>query len=199
MKKLLASVVLGVTVLTAGVAQADNGAYLGLSLGKAQYSGNIYQDYSSAIVGREDKPTGGLFFGGYQFNSKFAIETGFGVMGDYVEVHSYKLGSSTYRYNYDANAVVVYTAAKGMLELGSNFSLYGKIGVSGSNAMYKNTSGNYTSNTSNIHYTVMGAIGAEYQISDHFAMGLEYSNFGKINKIQNLSVSHVGINARYKF
>ncbi len=188
--------VIGVALMVAGAAQAEKGAYLGASLGQSKYSGSFSKGWS--VVNANDKPTGGLFFGGYQFDSKFAIESGFGVMGAYTGTAAYQLDRSNFRYHFYENAVVVYAAAKGTIDLGSNFSLYGKAGMSGNNSIYKE-SGRAKSDNDKIKYNAMGAIGVQYQIAPHFIVGLEYANFGKIIKGAEMSVSHLGVNGRYQF
>lgn len=185
MNKIISISLAAAIALLAVPSFASGQAYVGVSLGQSNYTlasgDDVYFNQGKTPISR-------IIFGGFEFNPYLAIEGGRGRFGDqkrYVR-GGYQSTNSYYDYTLDANTI--YGAAKGMIPLGSQFSLYAKLGITFN-----------TSNYNSFKRNALLATGLDWQLSQHITMGLEYANYGKISKYSDLEVSTFGLTGRYNF
>lgn len=113
----------------AGIAQ-DGQFYVGIGLGQAEANG-VCDDIRAIVAGLgtvsscDEKDTAWKLFGGYQFNRHFALEA------SYFDYGSISASGQTFgvpfRLTGDTSAFGV--AGVGILPLGNQFSLFGKVGL----------------------------------------------------------------------
>lgn len=163
-----------VVISTACAADNDSNWYAGVGIGRAK----IDKPYTR--VGRlntlEKTKTGYKAFGGYRFNSNFAVEVAF---NDF-RVHS---GSGIdengfINPNPDAWKFSTYSlSAVGMLPLGNDFSALGKIGLAPGRMSEFDSDG--TRATSKRKSILLG-VGVNYDINKMMFVRAEYEHFGKV-------------------
>lgn len=96
---------------------SEPAAYGGLGFAKHSFD----DDGQFRGFSRDDKDDGLHLFGGYRFNRNFAVELSARYLGEYT------VRSNTLSYKSEFTGITV--GAVGMLPLGDNFSLYGRVGL----------------------------------------------------------------------
>jgi OmpA-OmpF porin, OOP family len=146
MKKILATTVLSISVLTAMNAQASApGIYITGQLGYSNNRMDIKADNVIPLNDVSNNNLAGRVAIGYQFNQNFAIEAGYlrTSQKNTTLVYLNRRESTTVdtggKITYNQNAVDL--VAKGILPINNNLNLYGKLGVA-----YLTTQGNLTLN-----------------------------------------------------
>jgi OOP family OmpA-OmpF porin len=110
----------GLALSSGAFAQAKNtetGFYIGASVGQSTAD----CDTSGTTLSCDDTDTAYKVFGGYKFNKNLAVEAGYAPLGE--------VNASGGGVNITAEANVWDLVAVGMLPLGNNFSIFGKLGV----------------------------------------------------------------------
>jgi OmpA-OmpF porin, OOP family len=144
------------------LAHADGG-YAGLSVGSAEQKKSVA--FSSTNVDRtKDTTTAFKLLAGYQFNPTFGLEAGW--------VHH---GSSDVKLSGSVATLkpeTFYAAGTATLPLGSQFSLFGKLGLANNRAKINGSSENNTE--------VFAGAGLSYAFTPTVAGVVEYEDFGKV-------------------
>jgi OmpA-OmpF porin, OOP family len=94
----------------------DAGFYAGLHIGQSSV-----KDGCEGLTSCDDEDTGWKILGGYQFNRHLAVELGYSDLG---EISGVDTGVPV-----TAEATVFDLVAVGILPVGNNFSVYGKLGM----------------------------------------------------------------------
>lgn len=129
---------------------------------------------------------------GYQFNPYFGLEGGF-------TYSPLSVANSTFSNNVNANYYSVDVAAKGLLPLSREFSLYGKAGLSEN--WYSTTisaGGLSASGTGDSAGAIFG-LGAQFNISRNWSLHLEddYTVLFNADGVSNPNIAMIGFG--YKF
>jgi len=143
-KSLVAAAVAVCSVGTATAYAADNGFYLGGSLGFSRYHDSI-----NGVSG-DGTPFSGKVFGGYQINRYMGVEAGYADLG--------RVDNSTGNINGHAE----YLDAVGTLPLGDRFSLLGSAGFA--HVGFDTSAGDGSGNGLKL------GVGAEYALTENVAL-----------------------------
>jgi OOP family OmpA-OmpF porin len=148
-------ILIAVAVVAAGLVSAVDahaeGLYLGGGLGAPHFGSGVNG------IGGEGSGLSGKLFGGYQLNPNFALEAGAAALGHIDNANGKVHGHA------------VYLDAVGLLPLGANFSLLGRVGVSRVNLD--------TSNGDDAGTGLKLGVGAEYALGHNVALRGEYENY----------------------
>jgi OOP family OmpA-OmpF porin len=170
-------------LLTGPALAQDTGFYIGGAVGQANMDGAC--EGLPAGVSCDDKDTAWRVFGGYQFNRNFAAELGYANLG---EATASGLGVS---------AAVEVTAwdlvAVGLLPLGSNFSVYGKLGMySGEAELTSNVGISEEDSGSDITF----GVGVRYDFTRNLGVRAEWQRYNDVND-EALDVMSIGVLWRF--
>lgn len=145
----------GAILLTLGMtadALADNGLYAGASIGQATI------DACDGVANCDDEDTSWKIIGGWQLNPNLALEAGW---VDFGEV-SGSIGGSKVSAEVDGWTL----AAKGILPLNEQFSLFGKFGA----IMWDVKGGGAASGVSDDGTDLMYGLGAQYMLTNRLGI-----------------------------
>jgi opacity protein-like surface antigen len=177
-KKLSATIVLAAcAAATLPAWAADNGAYVGLSAGKADWKA----DSINGVTG-DNSGTAGKVFGGYQFNKNLGLELGYADLGKFG-------GAGTG----SARAHATSLDAVGMVPLGdSAFSAIGRVGVANTRTRTSIAGVDSSSSGSNLK----AGLGVQYNLSKNAGVRAEWERyrakeFGEKNNIDLATVGFV--------
>ena len=148
-----AAALAALSVQAQGPSSAQQGPYVGGSLGATKYKGD---DVGNAPTDRSD--SGGKVYGGYGFHPNFAVEAGYADLG---------------KFSSDAGSVSgkgLYVDAVGRVPLTENVSALGRIGVFDGKA--KNNLG--ASDSSTNHKV---GLGLQYDLSEQTAIRGEWERY----------------------
>lgn len=183
MKRVLASALLGSTLLTPALAQQEGRWYGAVDLGTLKMENTIYADPIALTVS-----------GGYRFSRFLAAEGGVTGIGDSTVENS--SGSRTARQG-DTRFLAV-----GYLPLNPSIELFGKAGIGlhttrirGSGS-YSGTTGPHT--TSNV---IVGA-GVQLNFNQRFSMRMQYESLGKAKSSDTdpgADLSRLSVGAMFHF
>lgn len=165
MKKTLAVALLSIA---AAPAFADNGFYIGGTLGRAST-----KDFGAALTSSSASVYGGLV--GYQFNRNFGIEAQYTGAG--------KFSNATMSGKSDIFTV----DAVGNLPIANDFSIYGKIGVGSSKSKISDATATYQ-NASRTAATY--GIGVQYAATQNVGIRFGWDRYGS-------AVSHAGAKTNF--
>lgn len=169
---------------TSAVLAADSGFYIGGSIGQSKLknldSTDIDTEFASLGVTSsttvDDTDTGFKIFGGYRIMQYLAVEVAYADLGEATAnsaITAPSLGQVVTKANADAFTI----SALGILPIGENFSVFGRVGVNFWNADLK-TSGFGVSASDDADGTdwVYGA-GVMYNVNANFALRGEWERY----------------------
>jgi OmpA-OmpF porin, OOP family len=181
MKTKLFAAVLVAAAFAPVAAQAQT--YIGGSIGSSEQKAG---DEKESHVGYK-------LFAGYQFNETFGLESGYVDLG--------KISVSGDNFSVSSHPQALYFAGTATWPLSTEFSLFGKAGVSANRTKVSATVGNTSGSDTTSKTTAIVGVGAAYAMSKNLSLTVEYENFGKVIDEAGSSVKadlfSVGI--RYKF
>jgi OOP family OmpA-OmpF porin len=222
MNKQISAVVLVAGALGgSGAALAqETGWYLGGSLGQSKIKIDRAKDSAdltaaglgnAGITGTKETDTAWKVFGGYRINRHFAVE------GAYINLGKFSESTTVTSINGVAVAPVAltvdvktkngfYASAVGIVPLGSQFSLFGKLGVYTikTEATATASSGGRTASSSGSdrNEDLMFGVGASYDFTKEIAARAEWERFRKVggsNSVDLGDVSVLSLGIVYKF
>ncbi len=173
--KLLATSVLALALMgtTAQVNAQGETFYAGAGVGQSYIDDGTY----------DDEDTSFSVFGGYQFNSFFAIEGGY---TDFGKIESDSIGAPF-------EADTVYVAAVGIVPVSKKVSLYGKAGYHSWNLDSSILALTGTTDDSDTDF--LYGVGAQYRFTDKLALRGEYTRF----EFNDADVDLTQVQLRYDF
>jgi OOP family OmpA-OmpF porin len=185
---LLIGTLLGAFFSLAALAQ-ERGAYLGGALGQSKFK--EWCDVSGAPAGFvlnacEDTDTGWKLFGGYRFNRYVAIE---GTYANWGKVTA-TVGGST---NISAEQQSMGVAAVGSLELGPQFSVFGKLGLLMTEQEIKRSTATQTTTVEGDETELHYGLGVKYRFTAKWAARAEWE------RTEKLKVEMLSIGAEFRF
>lgn len=166
--KLVGAILL--TLGMTGTALAQNGFYAGAGIGQATI------DACEGITHCDDEDTSWKIFGGWQLNQNVAFEAGW---VDFGEVTGIKGGSAV-----SAEVDGWTLAAKGILPLNEQFSVFGKLGM----ISWDLKGGGAASGTDDDGTDLLYGIGAQYMFTDQVGLVGEWEWYDIDNDVDLLSV-----------
>src|SRR5690349_2349845 len=190
MKKTVLCAVLGAALAPCGSAVAQEqtrGFYAGASLGQSKFKGACDAEAGITLSNCNDSDTSWKIFGGYQFTPNLALEVGYNDFGRISSDATVVVGGSTFRGNAKIEATAFELTGVGMLPLGHQFSLYGKLGVyyaetKASASVQQTTppfgSGSFSQSDNNSNLTF--GFGARYDFTKNIAVRAEWQRFSKV-------------------
>lgn len=158
-------------------------SYIGVGVGSATVSGFDQTVPPISVTGGNSSKTSLKIFGGFKFTPNLGVEAQYSDLGSrnlVVTNGGVQVGTGTLK------GSQLSIAATGTLPLASNFSLFGKLGVSG-NSGKANFSIPGVSSSENKSDLMFG-VGVLYDIMPKVAVRAEYEDFGKFNKSGGSSV-----------
>lgn len=153
-----------------GTALAQSGFYAGGSVGQATI------DACDGVTNCDDEDTSWKIFGGWQLNPNVAFEAGW---VDFGEV-SGSIGGSAVSAQVDGWTL----AAKGILPLNDQFSLFGKLGMISWDAK----GGGAASGVNDDGTDLLYGLGAQYMVTDRVGIVGEWEWYDIDNDVDLLSV-----------
>jgi len=151
----------------------DTGFYIGGALGQAQ----IDLDCTGA-TSCDDKDSSWKIFGGYQFNKNFALEFGYGNLGEAsLSGPTPPLGTTSVKFE----STLFELVAVGSLPLADRFSIYGKIGLyrADTDADVSNSVlGSTTESDSNSDLTF--GVGVRYDFTRNLGVRAEWQRYSDV-------------------
>ena len=190
MKKTVLCAVLGAALAPCANAFAQNaekGFYAGLSIGQSKFPGACDSSGGVTLSNCKDTDTAWKIFGGYQFTPNLAVELGYNDFGRISSDASVTMGGSTFTGNAKIEATAFEATGIGILPLGHQFSLYGKLGVyyaeTKSSANIAQTtppfaSGSSSASDNNTNLTF--GFGARYDLTKNISLRAEWQRFSKV-------------------
>lgn len=196
---------------------ADHNIYAGAGLGQSYYK------VGTGLINESSRANGAKLFGGYEFSSYFAVESGYAKLGN--------ASLATQVLTHPANGVPMieqakvetdtfYLAAKATAPVNDVFSVFGKLGVSRNRAScsivtsfstHETVNGSIVTSTTVANSTcnstgLLAAFGVDYNLAKNTAIGIEYTSYGKIlpfsslfNSLSSSHASMLSVNIRYSF
>lgn len=188
-KTLLASLIVAFAAIC-GAAHAED-YYAGVSIanpGSAKL--NIG---ANPTLENNNNPLPVKLYGGYNINSTFAVEAGYGAFGSYKFSDIYTPGQGP---KVDSN--VFYVAGKATKALDDKFDVYGKLGVARTHMGTSNLAGVADTNTNHVGLTA--GIGADYKLTNNLSAVVEYNYYGKVSAMNgNLNLTQQKLEAGLKY
>lgn len=166
--KLVGAILL--TLGMTGTALAQNGFYAGAGIGQATI------DACDGANHCDDEDTSWKIFGGWQLNPNFAIEAGW---VDFGEV-SGSVGGSAVSAEFDGWTL----AAKGVLPLNDQFSVFGKLGM----VSWDVEGGGAASGIDDDGTDLLYGIGAQYMVTDRVGIVGEWEWYDIDDDVDLLSI-----------
>ena len=154
--------------------------YIGVGVGSAAVSGVDQTIPPVSLTGGNSSRTSLKIFGGFKFTPNWGLEAQYSDLGkrDLVLTNGgAQFGTGSLK------ASQLSIAATGTLPLASNFSLFGKLGVSGNSAKTNLTAPavGFAATSSGNKSDLMFGVGVLYDITPTIAVRAEYEDFGKFN------------------
>jgi OOP family OmpA-OmpF porin len=190
----LAVIGLASALLFTGPTFAQNGAfYVGGSIGQTDVKDGCTGISDIPGLSCDDEDTSWKIFGGYQFNRNFALEVGYVDLG---EVTANGLGV-----NASIEATGFELVGVGMLPLGNNFSLYGKIGLYRADTKAEATAGAFSLREEESNTDLTFGIGAQFDLSKQFAIRAEWQRYQDVGggDIGESDIDVISIGALFRF
>lgn len=177
MKKIAIVALLSTAVMSSAAFAADQGGFVAADLGQVNYS-NATSQFSGASFGN---PGTIMLGGGYRFNQNLAVEAGYSIIGDST-ITTVAGGTATEKLKASSFQV----AAVGTFPINNQFSVFGKLGVANTKIDYTATATGATfvpsvaQAASASKTNLMFALGAQYNINQHWGIRAQYQDFGKV-------------------
>jgi len=172
-KSVLAGLVVAGSLGAASARAADSGFYVGGSIGAGRY-----QDSVNGVSGNGDGASGKVY-GGYQINPYVGVEGGYADLGH--------VDNGTGRVDGRAE----YFDVVGSLPLGANFALLGSVGLAHVNL--DTSAGDGSGNGPKF------GLGAQYSLSDHFALRAQAERYRADAFGEKPDVDQYTVGVRYTF
>jgi OOP family OmpA-OmpF porin len=165
----------------------ESGAYLGGALGQAKFKEWCSVAPGDVLLACEDTDTGWKLLGGYRFNRYAAIEATYINWGKATGT----LGGPTRDISAEQTSMGI--AAVGSLELGPQFSVFGKLGFLQTEQEIKRSTATQTTTVdadeTELHY----GLGVKYRFAADWAARAEWE------RTEKLKVEMLSIGAEYRF
>jgi hypothetical protein len=175
-------------------AVAKQGLYVGADLG----SGSTYCDNCAInTTGNASTSNNGfaaVLFGGYQLNSKWALETGMGMLPEveYTKTNA----NNSFQGSSDVTTSYYYWAVKRMVMLNNEWSVFGKLGYS---VILANSTGMEGLSIPAVNATgTLLAVGASYIINTQIDATASY-NYLSDSGSENVTVGYAAVGLTYLF
>jgi OmpA-OmpF porin, OOP family len=214
-KKILSTTVLGVSVL--GVMAANAAApgvyatgqigYANTHMGSKTQISNLASNNFSNDKNLSNNGLAGRIALGYQFNQNFAAEAGYLQLGDR-KVAISKIGvpqQDTLKLQQNAIDLV----GKGIIPMGSNLNLYGKIGVAYvTSNIDKTTVGSGNTSTAELNRTANfakhkwapeAAVGVSYDITPNVSLDTSWTHIQPLGSNKPSNIDFVAVGLGYNF
>ena len=188
MKKLIFTLLAGLTAMTAVQAQQISSPYIGLGVAS---SDNNFKIGAAGTSSSDGYKASGKIFGGFDVNPMFGVEAGYTDLRK--ADHTYTIGTTTGTATTEGSRS--YLAAKATMPVNDAFSVYAKLGAGYSKTKMRSSS---LGDANDSKTEVYGGLGGQYKISDKVALSLEYERYGK-NKDFGPSANAITVGARYNF
>lgn len=189
-----------VTVLAmAFTVPAIAGGYVGGSFGSAKAS--EWCDLPPGVsfvpgVTCDDSDSSFRFFGGYKFSPNFAVE------GGYIDLGTVSVTAPTASLSADATAFDV--SARGILPVGNNFEVYGRVGIYFASRNARVTAGTLAAGANDTRNDVLYGVGATWNLPNNMGLraewiqytGLATNNFDiavGVDSKSDVSVMNIGL------
>jgi OOP family OmpA-OmpF porin len=168
--------------------------YVGGSFGEAEANG-FCDDIRTLVIGLgtvascDEKDSAWKFFGGYQFNRNFAIEASYFDYGS-VSTNGQLLGLPV---NVSGDISAFGIAAVGILPLGNNFSLFGKLGLLRTEVDVTASVAGFPSSDSD------DETGLHYGVGVLFDLGRNFSIRAEWERNDEVEVDMLSIGVQFRF
>lgn len=190
----LGVVALGLSAAAISANAATSGVYVGGQLGY----GNVHQ--ADHVSGVKDNHLAGRVFAGYQFNQNLAAELGWSHFSEVTaKDHGYY---ADYDYSARLNTNVVDAAAKGIVPVADNVSLYGKLGAAYVMESVHAHYGPFSASASEKKLLPEAGVGVSYAFTDNVSADVSYTRIQKVgdkNKSDINSIDFAGVGVSYTF
>ncbi len=175
--------------ITAAPASAVD-LYAGAALGQFYSTqGSLSYDGNSFIADSQDHATPAKAYFGVDLTSRFGLEVGYKTFGaTHIAFGDAKASTM------ETDAHASYVAAKGMLPLGENWVLSGKLGVTQRHFGYSAHVGGQSFSDSVNQSVLYSSVGAAYQLTKSVALTAELEHFGEA-QVQNAKLGMDGLSA----
>ena len=155
-------------------------SYIGVGVGSATVSGVDQTIPPIALTGGNSSKTSLKIFGGFKFTPNWGLEAQYSDLGKrdlVLRNGAAQIGTGSLK------ASQLSIAATGTLPLASNFSLFGKLGVSANSAKASLTAPavGFAATSSDNKSDLMFGVGVLYDITPKIAVRAEYEDFGKFS------------------
>lgn len=168
---------------SAFAAATNEGWYAGLSVGmsinefESEDTSKIIVPGSLSTVTESDTSPG--LYAGYQFNDVFGVEAGYTNIGDF-KIHVTMPDGRGIAEDYKVDALTL--AGTVSKQLGSNFSIFGKLGAAFTHVKdtYKFSDNPKLFSFSKRRTNPLLGIGVKYAISPQASLRAEYEHFGEV-------------------
>jgi OOP family OmpA-OmpF porin len=161
-------------------AQVQTGWYVGGSVGQMEADGNCPSGYSCDF-----KDTSWKVFGGYRLHRNFAAEVFYANWGE-IKVASGPVSATGKLTSFGV-------AALGILPVGEQFELFGKLGIASSDQKVSASGPGVTISDSSSGSDTLFGLGASYNFTRNFALRAEWE------RLNDSEVNAVSIGLQYKF
>ena len=168
-------VVTMVAACAAGSVFAQQGLYVGGSLGQSMTS--FDSEFSSGGTSYSQEKTKMAYKGfvGYSINQYLAVEGGYANFGK----PKAKVSGTGWSGENSQEESAWFAAAKGTLPINEQFNLFAKLGVTYNKVTSKWNAMNDSNSTSKSRAEMLYGVGAEYNLTKQVGIRLEYEDFGK--------------------
>ena len=175
MKTITRALVSAAALAVFGAAQAQQGPYIGGSIGSTKYKG---QDIGG--VATDKKSSGGKIYGGYGFTPNVGVEVG------YADVGKFKSAAG------DAKGHGLFVDAVGTVPITQSLSAIGRVGAF--NGKLKNS---VTGNSSGTN--LKAGLGLQYDFNKQTGVRAEWERykFSGVNEKPSADMYSLGINHRF--
>jgi OmpA-OmpF porin, OOP family len=129
-------------------------------------------------------------FGGYRLNDNFAVEAQVARLGESRIRYSGAagaLGTETYK------ATALSLAAVGLLPLGSDFTLFAKLGPSYTSAESSFNTAALGNNSKSRRAGLLAGVGASYRLTDNLSLRGELENYSRVGETAKAGRSTVNL------
>lgn len=196
MKKIVLVAVIA-TAFAASSAFAQG--YIGVGVGSSRVSGVDEAVAPLSLTGGNSSKTSVKIFGGFKFTPNWGLEAQYSDLGSRnLELTNggVQIGTGSLKVSQ------LSIAATGTLPLATNFSLLGKLGVSGNSAKanFSIPAAGFAVSGSENKTDLMIGVGVLYDLTPKIAVRAEYEDFGKLNSTGNaVRANNFSVGLQYKF
>lgn len=168
-------VVAMVAACAAGSVFAQQGLYVGGSLGQSMTSFDSEFSSGGTSSSQEKTKTAYKGFVGYSINQYLAVEGGYANFGK----PKAKVSGTGWSGENSQEESAWFGAAKGTLPINEQFNLFAKLGVTYNKVTGKWNATGESSSASKSRAEMLYGVGAEYNLTKQVGIRLEYEDFGK--------------------